>query len=196
MKENLTFIVMVVDKSGSMNLIKEGAINGFNNFLKAQAELGEELLVTVCLFDNTYSYVVDKKHLDEVELLNNYNYTPSGSTALNDALGSTISKVSNQILEMSDKDRPSKVIFCIVSDGEENSSTEFSQKQIKSLIEYRKEHFGWEFVFIGTNQDIVKTRQAYSFDAKATFTFSASSQGVQDGYDKMSSYVTTVRTSK
>lgn len=195
MKKNSTFIVMLVDKSGSMSLIKQGAIDGFNNFIKAQLEIKEDALATVCLFDSTHTYIVDKQPLEDVTLLDNSNYIPRGSTALNDALGNTISKVSQQIVSMSEKKRPSKVIFCVISDGEENASIEFSQGKIKSLIEYRKEHFKWDFVFIGANQDIRKTREAYSFDVKATFAFDATLKGVQDGYDKLSSYVTTVRSS-
>lgn len=195
MKKSSAFIVMLVDKSGSMSLIKQGAIDGFNNFVKAQLEIKDDSLATVCLFDSEYLYIVDKQPLKDVALLDNYNYIPKGSTALNDALGSTINKVSQQIVSMPEKKRPSKVIVCIISDGEENASQEYTQEQIKSLIEYRKEHFKWEFVFIGTNQDIVKTRKAYSFDAKATFAFNATSKGVQEGYDMMSCYVTNVRSS-
>lgn len=195
MKKNSTFIVMLVDKSGSMSLIKQGAIDGFNNFIKAQLEIKEKASATVCLFDSAYTYIVDNQPLEDVTLLDRYNYTPAGATALNDALGSTINKVSQQIVSMPEKKRPSKVIVCVISDGEENASKEFSQAQIKSLIEYRKDQFKWDFVFIGANQDIARTREAYSFDVKATFAFDATLKGVQEGYTKLSSYVTTVRSS-
>jgi len=193
MKKNKTFIAMVVDKSGSMSEIKQGAIDGFNNFISAQKKVKGKALATVCLFDTTYEFVEDNVDLNDVRLLTNFNYRPNGGTALNDTLGTVISKVGQQIVSMPSKDRPSKVIVCVVTDGEENASKEFTSEQIKSLIEYRKEHFGWEFVFVGANQDVVKTAKVYSFNPEATFSFNATTVGVSEGYDRLSCYVTTSR---
>ncbi len=193
MKKNLTFIAMVVDKSGSMSAIKQGAIDGFNNFVKAQREIKGKALATVCLFDNTYEYLADNEPLEDISLLSFANYSPNGSTALNDTLGNVINKVGQQMLAMKAKDRPAKVIVCVITDGEENSSKEFTAAQVKALIEQRKEQFGWEFVFIGANQDVFKTAKTYSFETKSTFSFAATTRGVQEGYDAMTSYVSCVR---
>jgi hypothetical protein len=193
MKKNLTLLVLVVDKSGSMDKIKQGAIDGFNNFIKAQREMKGKAIATVCLFDDTYEFLADSISLKNIKLLSNENYHPNGSTALNDTLGMMIDKIGQQMVSTSEKDRPSKVIFCIVSDGEENASTKYTSTQVKLLVEQRKEQFGWEFVFIGTNQDITKTAKTYSFDTKSTFSFNNSSAGLTDGYATMTSYVSSVR---
>lgn len=195
MNKNLTFIVMVVDKSGSMGLIKQGAIDGFNKFVEAQREVEGEAVATVCLFDDTHTYIADNEPLKEISLLTPENYVTGGSTALNDTLASTINRVSQQLLAMREKDRPGKVIFCVITDGEENSSVEYSASKVKRMVEYRKDQFGWEFVFIGANQDVALTAKHYAFNPEATFSFEASFKGVQAGYDTMSTYVTTVRTS-
>ena len=188
------FLVMVVDKSGSMASMYDGAIKGFNKFIQDQREIGTAKdLATVCLFDTNYELLVDCESLENVQLLNKHNYKPNGGTALNDTLYETIDRVGQQVVSMKAKDRPSKVIVCVISDGEENSSRRYTDAQVKSLIEHRKELFNWEFVFIGANQDVMKTARTYSFNTESTFTFSATSKGLMDGYDTISSYVTSIR---
>ena len=103
-------------------------------------------------------------------------------------------KVGERIISSKAKDRPSKVIFCVLTDGEENASKEYSTKQIKELIEYRKKHFEWDFIFLAANQDAFETSKQYSFDTNKTFSFEATVSGVHDAYRSMNLCATTIRT--
>lgn len=195
MKKNLTEIVCIIDNSGSMGMIKDAAIEGFNNFIKKQKELAGEAVVSVILFNEEHSYVAKRENINEVALLTRETYITNGSTALNDTLGTVINDVAQNIVSMKRKDQPSKVLFCIVTDGEENASKEFSEKQVRHLVEYRKEMFKWDFMFMGANQDVKKTAKAYSFDEKSTFAFKATSMGVLRACEDMNAYTTLYRQS-
>lgn len=193
MKKNLTEIVCVIDNSGSMGIIKNDAIGGFNSFIESQKEVEGEARVSIYLFNTVVTQIANNVDIKEVVLLNDKNYITTGWTALNDALGETLNKVGQRLLITKEADRPEKVIFCILTDGKENSSIEYTTTHVKDQIMHRQKNFGWDFVFLAANQDAIKTGEQYAFSPKSSFNFEATSMGIREAYRGMSDYVTTSR---
>ncbi len=193
MGNNLTEIVCVIDNSGSMGIVKSDAIGGFNAFIEAQRKVEGDAVVSVYLFNDKLTQIADNMDIQEVTLLSNDNYFTNGFTAMNDALGYTIDKVAQRIIDTKNEERPNKVIFCILTDGQENNSKEFTTTQIKDMVKHRQENFDWEFVFLAANQDAFATGAKYAFDVSGTFSFESNSKGVAAAYDGMNNYVTTAR---
>jgi uncharacterized protein YegL len=188
-----TEIVCVIDNSGSMGLIKTDAIGGFNQFIEDQRKVEGEAVVSIYLFNQGVTQIADCMDLEDVELLTEDTYTTSGMTAMNDALGKAMDETGNRILKTKAAKRPEKVIFCVLTDGEENASTEYTLTHVKDQIRHRRVNFEWEFVFLAANQNALETAKDYAFSPKSSFNFEASAKGVRDAYANMSSYVTTAR---
>lgn len=155
MKENLTQIVFILDRSGSMDNLTNDTIGGFNSFVKAQKEEPGEAMLTTVLFDDKYEILHDNVNIQDVEPLTSKEYYARGMTALLDAIGKTIKVVGGQLDKTKEEDKPSKVIFVITTDGWENSSKEFIQSQIKEMIKHQQEVYNWEFLFTGAGIDAV-----------------------------------------
>ena len=155
-KKNYTHISIILDRSGSMRSCLSDTIGGFNQFLSTQKEQPGEATMTMVQFDTEYERLIDMLPLSNAVDLNNENYIPRGSTALLDAVGRTINHVEHQINEKEEKERPEKIIFVIITDGEENASREFQHEQIMEMINRHRDENGWEFVFIGANQDAIR----------------------------------------
>lgn len=150
MRPDLTDITLVVDRSGSMQEIREDAQGGVNAFIKKQATEPGEALLTLVQFDTEYEIVHSGVPLDEVP---EYELVPRGWTALLDAVGRAINETGKRLSDMDDADRPGLVTFVITTDGLENSSKEFTKAQIKGMIEHQQETYDWHFTFLGANQD-------------------------------------------
>lgn len=195
MKKGLTEIVCVIDRSGSMGMIKDSAISGFNEFIDSQRDLPGEASVTVITFSDKYEYIADNVDIKEVPHLTKDNYKTSGNTALNDTLGDAILKTSADVLKRKRKDQPEKVLFCVLSDGEENASTNFSDNSIKSLVKHKQDEFGWEFLFLCANQDVRETINKYALKVENTVCFAATADGMKDGYKNMSTLTACYRAS-
>lgn len=150
MRPDLTDITLVVDRSGSMQEIREDAQGGVNAFIKKQATEPGEALLTLVQFDTEYEIVHSGVPLDEVP---EYELVPRGGTALLDAVGRAINETGKRLSDMADADRPGLVTFVITTDGLENSSKEFTKAQIKGMIEHQQETYDWHFTFLGANQD-------------------------------------------
>lgn len=188
-----TEIVCVIDNSGSMQMIKSDAIGGFNAFIESQRKLEGEARVSVYLFNSKVVQIADNMDIQDVDLLTDETYVTGGMTAMNDAIGTTLDSVGQRIMSMPADERPDEVVFCILTDGEENSSKEYTTTHVKDQIVHRQNNFNWEFVFLAANQDALKTGADYAFSPKSTFNFEASAKGVQDAYSSMDTYVTSVR---
>ena len=194
MKKGLTEIVFILDKSGSMSGLEKDTIGGFNSMLTKQQELDQECFITTVLFDNNYELLHDRINLKAVSPLTNKEYSIGGSTALLDAIGKTINKLISVQKHTAQEYQAEKVMMIIITDGEENSSREYSADKIKSLIENQKTKYGWEFIFLGANIDSVETASAIGIDADRATNYHADKAGVSVNYMAMSDVVKNVRT--
>ena len=182
-------IVCIVDRSGSMESIRNDAIGGFNAFLKDQQELPGEANLTLVLFDDRYQLLHDATPIGSVKPLNRETYVPRGRTALYDAIGRTIVKVSERLAKKSESERPGKVIVSILTDGEENSSRKYSGDRVASMIKERQDNEGWEFFYLAANQDAFAAATELSIPKDNTVSFKATGEGVSEVYQEMSTLV-------
>ena len=190
MKNNLTEIIFLLDRSGSMEGLERDTIGGFNSFIGKQCELDGDVSLTTVLFDHEYEILWNGVNASEVKLTNDH-YFVRGSTALLDAVGKAILDVNRRLL-LSDT-QPDKVIFVITTDGEENASTEFTNEKIKHLIKQQEEKHGWEFVFLGANMDAAREASKLGIQKENAFEFSATEKGVEMMYEMVSENVSSRR---
>jgi Mg-chelatase subunit ChlD len=178
---DLTEIVCIVDKSGSMETIKTDAIGGFNQFLKEQKEIPSPASMTIVLFDTAYKFLVEGKDIQAVETLNEHTYTPGGCTALLDAVGITIDKVVERLSGIPDDQQPGKVLVAILTDGEENSSKEYNRQQIFDRIK-KQTDAGWRFLFLAANQDAFAEAGSLGIAMDSTANFAATPDGIKHAF--------------
>ena len=193
MKNNATELVFILDRSGSMAGLEKDTIGGFNAMLKKQKEVEGECRITTVLFDNQISILHDRLDIQAIESLTEKDYHVGGSTALLDTIGSTINKIGNVQKHSSHEHRASKVLFVIITDGEENSSREFSSQRIKKMIEHQMKKYNWEFIFLGANIDAVETSKMYGIRPDRTQNYHADARGVNLNFDVMSKTVASFR---
>lgn len=178
-------IVYIVDESGSMLPLKSDAIGGFNSSIEEQKRLEDEANVTLVLFNDVYKIPIYRVNLNSIESLTENTFIPKGMTALNDAIGRTIFEFDR----MKSEGKVDKVIFCILTDGQENSSKEFSSTDIKEMKEKVEREYGWEFLFLAANQDAFITNNNYGFYGSNVATYSADSIGVASAFAGVSKKV-------
>lgn len=181
-KPNFTSINVLIDRSGSMGSLTTDTIGGFNTFLQEQKDTPGEAIFTLCLFDTRYQIVQECVPLAEAVPLNTSTYRPSGGTALLDALGQTINKVGVNLSNMNEEDRPSKVIFLVITDGEENSSTEFAIEKIKEMVTHQRDVYSWEFVFMGANIDSIAAGASLGVSTANSMNYVSNSVGTKGLY--------------
>lgn len=186
-------IICIIDESGSMAVLKHDSIGGFNTFLKTQQAVPGEGKLTLVKFDHTYSLTYAGKDLAVAEPLNDTNYVPKGMTALLDAVGKTLNEQGKRI---HDEGWAEKVIVCIMTDGEENSSTKYTRAQIQAMIDHAQKH-GWSFIFLGANQDSFAEAGKLGIDTKLPSNMAANyahtGAGVKASYSTVSASVTSTR---
>ena len=196
MKNGLTELVFILDKSGSMGGLESDTIGGFNSMLaKQQAESGECRITTV-LFNNDYELLHDRLDIQEAALLTERDYQVGGSTALLDAIGKTIYKIANVQRNIADEHRAEKVLFVITTDGEENSSHEYSYVKIKTQIERQKVKYGWEFIFLGANIDALEVAGQIGISVDRAQNFHADDDGTAILYEELNKVIVKVRSVK
>lgn len=183
MKKDKTEIVLVVDNSGSMASIKNDTEGGLATFLKEQKELPGECNITYYQFSNNTTKIFENKPIKEV---NSINISPSGSTALFDAVGQAIDEVGKRLAQTPEVERPELIIFVISSDGEENASREFTKAQIADKVKHQTDIYKWQFIFLGANFDAFTEGQSYGFQGGKTMQYSTSSAGITGGYASVS----------
>jgi hypothetical protein len=186
MKTGYTDISIVLDRSGSMQSVREDTIGGFNTFLADQKAAPGEAAITLAQFDDVYEVVYSALAVADAKPLDRSTFVPRGSTALLDAIGRTISDAGKRFEAMAEDARPEKVIFVIVTDGEENASKEFTSAKINDLITHQRDIYKWEFVFLGANQDAITTASNLGINAASSMTYAANSGGVQAMYASLS----------
>jgi len=194
-KTNLTELVFILDRSGSMGGLESDTIGGFNSMLaKQQAEPGECRLTTI-LFDNQYEVLHDRIDIRAVSPITNTEYFVRGNTALLDAVGRTINKIGGVQKNTAEDYRAGKVLFIITTDGLENASREFNYEMIKSMIERQKSKFSWEFIFLGANIDAVEVASQFGVDRTRSQSFHNDSEGIALNYAVLSETVAAFRAS-
>ena len=196
MKKNLTELVFILDKSGSMAGLEKDTIGGFNSMLQKQKGVEGECRITTVLFDNRYELLHDRIDIRAVGSMTEKEYQVGGSTALLDAMGRTIQKLVNVQKSTAEAYRAENVMFVIITDGEENSSREFSAERVKAMIEREKKGYGWEFVFLGANIDAVETAGRFGIDPDRAVDYVPDSAGTELNCCMMSEAVTAFRTTR
>jgi uncharacterized protein YegL len=192
MNKNLTEIIFLLDRSGSMSGLESDTIGGFNAFIERQCKLEGDTLLTTVLFDDQYEVLWNGKDATEV-ILTSKEYYVRGTTALLDAVGKTILDVGHRLSTTDEKQRPGQVIFVITTDGIENASSEFTYKKIKELIKHQQEKYSWEFIFMGANIDAGEEAESLGISKENAFDFEASEVGVEKMYNVMCEAVSEIR---
>jgi hypothetical protein len=185
MNKNLTEIAFILDRSGSMDSCATGAIDGFNQFLKAHQDLEGQARFTLVLFDDQYEIPCASLPAQEVTPLDGTTFVPRGMTALLDAIGRTIDELGVKLAAESEEQRPGQVIVAILTDGLENASKQFSWSDICTRIRHQSEVYKWEFLFLGANQDAIATAAQMSIAAANAATIAGDSVGVHSGSTAM-----------
>lgn len=196
MKQGLTELVFILDRSGSMMGLEQDTIGGYNSLLEKQRNTPGEAVITTVLFDDRYELIHDNTPLVYTGELTKKEYFVRGSTALLDAIGRTIQSVIQRRRTTKPEDRPEKTIFVITTDGAENSSWEYSPERIKSMIEYQTEMYHWEFLFLGANIDAVSIAGQFGIAADRAVQYHADSRGTQLNYAVLSEAISDFRASK
>ena len=193
MKKNLTELVFILDKSGSMAGLETDTIGGFNAMIERQRQDQGEALVSTVLFSNRSTVIHDRVNLRKIEPLTERQYFVGGSTALIDAIGSAIHHIGNVHKYAREEDRPEHTIFVITTDGMENASHAYSSDEVKTMVQRQKEKYGWEFLFLGANIDAVETAAHFGIGEDRAVTFHNDSEGQALNYAEVSIAVSQVR---
>ncbi len=186
-------IVLIIDKSGSMDAIKKDAIGGFNSFLDEQRDIEGRANVTFVLFDDHYELVHNGKDINEVSDLNKNTYKPSGTTALLDAVGRTVDHVGERLDRLKESDKPENVIVFVLTDGKENASSDYTRERIKNMIELQESKYSWEFIYGGANQDAFAEAGGLGIKGKNVFNFDATGEGTRTVYESSSKLMASYR---
>lgn len=193
MKDNLTEIVFILDRSGSMGGLETDTIGGFNAMLERQKKAEGEALLSTLLFSNETEVLHDRADIRQVEPLSLQDYRVGGSTALLDAIGGAIRHIGNLHRETRPEERPAHTLFVITTDGQENASRRYGYAELKRLIEGQKERYGWEFLFLGANMDAVAAASRFGIDADRAVRYHCDSTGIALNYEAVGEAILTLR---
>lgn len=193
MKNNLTEIVFILDRSGSMGGLETDTIGGFNAMLERQKKAEGEALLSTLLFSNETEVLHDRADIRQVEPLSLQDYRVGGSTALLDAIGGAIRHIGNLHRETRPEERPAHTLFVITTDGQENASRRYGYAELKRLIERQKERYGWEFLFLGANMDAVAAASRFGIDADRAVRYHCDSAGIALNYEAVGEAILTLR---
>lgn len=199
MKKNLTEIIFIIDRSGSMISIREDMIGGFNAFIQEQQKLPDECKVSCYQFDtggwgvfnednsSVVETLYEEKPLDKVPLLTTETFIPRGGTPLYEAVAIVVKKVGDRLATVEESQRPEKVLVVCITDGEENSSRDWTAKQVKQMIQHQEEKYNWEFVYLGANQDAWAVGGNMGIKSSSTLRYVATSGGTEAMFASLSS---------
>ena len=193
MKKNLTELVFILDRSGSMAGLEQDTIGGFNAMMEKQKQKPGETLVSTVLFDHTSQVIYDRVPLEHLQPLTEKEYYVRGSTALLDAVGGAIHHIGNVHKYAREEDVPEKTLFVITTDGMENASCRYDYDQVKAMIRRQQERYGWEFLFLGANIDAAQEAGRFGIRPECAADYHADSRGTQVIYESLGQAVCCVR---
>jgi hypothetical protein len=196
MKKDLTELVCILDKSGSMSGLEDDTIGGYNALLAKQKKEDGEAVVTTVLFNDDYELLHDRINIKGIRPVTEKEYAVGGSTALLDAVGKTIHKIINAQKQTSEEERASKVMFVVTTDGMENASREYTYEKIRAMIEHQKEKYGWEFIFLGANIDAISTAAKFGINADRASNYNADGDGTRLNFEAVSYAMKNLRADK
>ncbi len=196
MRKDLTEVVFILDRSGSMRGLESDTIGGFNSMIEKQTKEEGEALISTVLFDDVSEVLYDRVPVNKVEPMNDRQYYVRGCTALLDAVGDAIHHISNVHKYAREEDRPEKTLFIITTDGMENASRRYSYDKVKKMVEEAKKKHGWEFLFLGANIDAIEVAGRFGIDADRSLNYECDSVGTELNFRAMASAVSAVRRSK
>lgn len=196
MKRNVTELVFILDKSGSMAGLEADTIGGYNAMLKKQQKAEGEAIVTTVLFNHENELFHDRINVRGISPITEEDYQVGGTTALLDTIGFTIQKFVNVQKRTSEDERAEKVLFVITTDGMENASREFTADKIKKMVQNQKEKYGWEFLFLGANIDAISTAARFGIDEDFAVDYHADNKGTQLNYEAVNEAVVNLRSGK
>lgn len=194
-KNNITELVFILDRSGSMGGLESDTIGGFNSLIEKQRKQDGECYVSTVLFDNVSEVIHDRVKLADVKPITDKEYFVRGCTALIDAIGGAIHHIGNIHKYARPEDVPEHTMFVITTDGLENASHKYSSDEVKKMVERQKEKYGWEFLFIGANIDSVETAKHFGIGADRAVNYHADKQGTAVLYDTVAETVCCMRAS-
>lgn len=194
-RNNITELVFIIDRSGSMSGLERDTIGGFNAMIEKQKREEGVCLVSTVLFDNETEVLHDRVKLSDIRPMTDKDYYVRGCTALLDAVGGAIHHIGNVHKYIRKEDVPSHTMFIITTDGMENASRRYSPERVKEMITRQKEKYGWEFLFIGANIDAEETASRYGINKNRAVNYHADSRGTEILYNSVSDAVRSVRAS-
>lgn len=195
MKKNLTEIVFILDRSGSMSGLEADTIGGFNSMIAKQKKAEGDALISTVLFDSTSEVLHDRVDVQRVRQMTNRDYEVGGCTALLDAIGGAIHHIGNIHKYARPEDVPEHTLFVITTDGMENASRRYSAQRVKEMIQHQKEKYGWEFLFLGANIDAVETAGHLGIAPDRAVNYHCDSEGTRLNYEVVGRAVAAVRCS-
>lgn len=193
MKNNLTELVFIIDRSGSMEGFERDTIGGFNSMIERQRSEEGEVLVSTVLFDNFSKVIHDRVPIAQVAPMTERDYFVGGGTALLDAIGGAIHHIGNVHKYARREDVPEHTVFVITTDGMENASRTYSSTRVKEMIKRQTEKYGWEFIFVAANIDAVETAEHIGIRRERAANYSQDKAGYEACYEAMSSFVSMKR---
>ena len=196
MKKQLTELVFILDRSGSMFGLEADTIGGFNSMIAKQRREAGEALVSTVLFNGTTTVLHDRVPLTRIEPMTERQYQTGGCTALLDAIGGAIHHIGNVHKYAREEDRPEHTLFVITTDGLENASHSYSADQVRRMIRRQRENYGWEFIFLGANIDAVETAAHIGIDRSRAVNYHSDSRGTRLNYEVLSEAISSVRSCK
>lgn len=195
MKKNLTELVFILDRSGSMQGLEKDTIGGFNAMIAKQKKEPGKAFISTILFDNQTEVLHDRVRLDRVRPITAKQYYVRGCTALLDAIGGAIHHIGNIHKYARPEDVPEHTLFVITTDGMENASRRYSAQRVKEMIQHQKEKYGWEFLFLGANIDAVETAGRLGITPDRAVNYHSDSAGTRLNYEVVGQAVAAVRCS-
>lgn len=193
MKNNITELVFILDRSGSMCGLEADTVGGFNAMIEKQKKLDGRVYVTTVLFDSTVEMLHDRSDIEKIEPMREEDFTVGGCTALVDAIGSTIRHIAKVHKYARAEDVPERTVFVITTDGMENASRRYTAQEVRRMIEKEERKYGWEFLFLGANIDAVETAGNFGIRRERAVNYRATRKGTEKMYGCVSDAVISMR---